>query len=241
MAREQFTFYAEAEDIAEWKERAKPYPLNRWIREVIRQHLEGGNHSRSAGSDHAEEIAALKRQNTELLDENKRLSAQLNNQQSPAVVAFDDDTEELLREVVSTIRSGRAWSSAQVIKKFVPPVKTRMMTKDVEERINRIVGVHDNWVIVDIVSEKKKQMTSEPDEDEIKAFKDSLHYTSVRVVKRDIANKTLVIRPKDSAGMDDRNEDIINLMRVKAIGRTLNELESLGIIRNIASGYVWNK
>lgn len=94
------------------------------------------------------------------------------------------------------------------------------------------------WTIVDSITGKEKRV-ERPDEEEIIKFKDSLGYTSIKIVERDDASKTLVIRPSDRVGGLNLME--IRTMRAKNVSSTLEQLEELGLVKNTQRGWVWIK
>jgi hypothetical protein len=73
-----------------------------------------------------------------------------------------------------------------------------------------VAATRVNWVIVDGASGKEKRMdhTNEPTEGDLKRFKDSLGYSSVKIIRKDAACKTMTVQPVDKAGMVEVGEII---------------------------------
>jgi hypothetical protein len=94
------------------------------------------------------------------------------------------------------------------------------------------------WLIVDAITGKEKRIES-PSKEEITKFKDSLGYTSIRIIEKDDASKTVVIRPRDRAGGLDLME--IRTRRARNVSSTLEQLEAMGLVKNTQRGYVWTK
>jgi hypothetical protein len=64
--------------------------------------------------------------------------------------------------------------------------------------------VRARWVIVDASTGKDQSLRhdGEPTEVDLKQFKDSLGYSSVKIIRKDAACKTMTVQPVDKAGVE---------------------------------------
>jgi hypothetical protein len=207
----QYTIYAATKaDLLKWKELCPPMTLNAWILEAIERFVEEiDNPSLHHLSGRSEDINTLRRENAALKEDNQRLTARIN-------------------EIEKTLKIPRITPSQLDTVEFL---KKGSILKS-SESVPR-----DYWTIVDAISGKEKRFESEPNKSDITIFKDSLGYTSIKIIQKDDASKTLLIRPSDKAGGLDITE--IKIQRAKNVSSTLDELESLGLVENIGGGWKW--
>jgi hypothetical protein len=209
----QFTIYAPSrEDLKKWKELCKPMTLNGWIMEMIERGVEEISNP-AAKTRSSDNINDLRKEILELKRENKRLVARISEIEG-AFKSSRIQSLELDQNVVEFLKKGGILKSVA----SVPP---------------------NQWTIVDAISEKEKRFEHEPNESEITEFKDGLGYTSIKIILKDDANKTLIVRPSDRVGGMDINE--IKIRRAKIVSSTLDQLENLGLARNTRVGWRWTK
>lgn len=208
----QFTLYAKADgDIPRWKELCpSTLTLNGWLVELIESSIEGGQDMRAPRTKLNDEIARLKKENLETKSENERLLARINDLEHART------SIQLDKSIVDYLKSGG-------VIKYPTPQRSRPS--------GTVTG---DWVILDLISGKTKATTSEPTEDDLQAFKDALHYTTMKIVAKDAGTRTLTVRPSDSAGAGDDHDD-------HAMIDTLTLLEDWELIEHTRGGWRWVK
>lgn len=208
----QFTLYAKADgDILRWKElRPSTLTLNGWLVELIESSIEGGQDMRAPRTKLNDEIARLKKENLETKLENERLLIRVNDLEHART------SIQLDKSIVDYLKNGG-------VIKYPTPQRSRPSST--------ITG---DWVILDLISGKTKATTSEPSEDDLLAFKDALHYTTMKIVSKDTGTRTLTVRPSDSAGAGVDGDD-------HAMIDTLTLLEDWELIEHIRGGWRWAK
>jgi hypothetical protein len=227
--REVSVYAPSKKHLIRWKEEAKNLnlPLSGWIADLIECAIEetGKNSSSSARIKTSDEINRLRKENVELKQENKRLIAQVQEVGD----AFKKSRTSPSWSVMEHLNDGSRWKWEELVKGSKTVVR-----RDVT------LTTRANWVIVDAMTGKEEGITgtNEPGKADIIKFKDKLLYTSVKILSKDIASKTLIIRPSDKAGAYD-SESRIN--QAEMVSNTLEQLENLGLVESNRLGWRWIK
>lgn len=178
---------------------------------MIENSIEEIDNPSGSPKGHSEEINRLRKKNIELEQQNKKLVKRIGEFED----AIRTRPSHPDQNVVKFLRNGGILQSATI--------------------------PGGSWVIVDAFSHKEKQTDGEPSEADVREFQRELMYTTIKVISRDITNKTLIIRPRDSAGAVDDNKIIedIGIQRAKTVSYTIEQLENLGLVESTRRGYKW--
>ena len=85
----------------------------------------------------------------------------------------------------------------------------KLRSIELVEAKNAIEDAHANtfdpenyrWIVKDALSQMTREFIREPNKNDLIAFKNELGYSSVKVIKRDPASRTMIIRPLDKSGL----------------------------------------
>jgi len=209
----QYTIYAKGDgDLARWKTHCPTtMTLNGWLVELIENSIEEIENPSGSPKGHSEEINRLRKENIELELQNKQLAKRIGEFED----AIRTRPSHPDQRVVKFLQNGGILQSATI--------------------------PGGSWVIVDAFSHKEKQTDGEPSEADVREFQRELMYTTIKVISRDITTKTLIIRPRDSAGAVDDNKIVedIGIQRAKTVSYTIEQLENLGLVESTRRGYKW--